>query len=241
MGTDRNGDGTPPDGERPPEQPTDDFPDLPGLPEDVRIPDDAADLADEAEQVRAELYRGSPQPPLPPRSGPRPGYGGAPSFAPVVVLCVAIVITLVSVLALILSGPGRRPDPSPAPDALPDVALRDASGRSVPLSALAPAAILLVERCRCDDLVVETAAAAPPGVTVVVVDRSVRQAPPDLPAGARVRLLADPEGELRSELGLGAPPADAATVVLADRNGLAQVNPAAGSVEPFLASLTELG
>ncbi|HLV59053.1 MAG TPA: hypothetical protein VKY81_09340 [Natronosporangium sp.] len=242
MGTDRDGEGPPRDGDRPSEQPIDDYPDLPRLPDGVRIPDDPAELADEAERVRAELYGGRARPWVPARRIRHPGSGDGPPFAPAVVLCLAIVVALVSLLALALPRPSGGPETPPASRALPDLRLTDASGQPVHLARLVPAAILLVERCRCDRLISETADAAPPGVTVVVIDRSAPRAPADLPAGARLHLLADPEGRLRAELGLGAAPTDAATVVLADREGaVVQVNPAAGSVEPFRASLTGLG
>lgn len=241
MGTDRDGDGPPRDGERPSEQPIDDYPDLPRLPDGVRIPDDPAELADEAERVRAKLYGGRAMAPVSWRRVRPLGSGNARPFAPAVVMCLAIVVALVSLLALVLRGPSGGPESPPPSSALPDLSLTDASGRPVHLAGLVPAAILLVERCSCDRLIAETADAAPPGVTVVVIDRSVPRVPADLPASARLRLLADPEGTLRAELGLGAPPADAATVVVADRDGVVQVNPAADSVEPFLASLTGLG
>src|SRR5690554_3736226 len=109
MGTDRDGDGPPRDGERPSEQPIDDHPDLPRLPDGIRIPDDPAELADEAELVRAQLYGGRTQQPS--RRRWRLGSGDGPPFATTVLLCLAIVIALVSLLAVVLPRPSDEPDP----------------------------------------------------------------------------------------------------------------------------------
>lgn len=237
MGTNRDSDGPPPDGGGWPER-SPDLPELPDLPPDVRIPDDPAELAAEAAQVRAELA-----------GRPGPGHrrrvlapGAGPVRLPAVIMSVAVVITLVSLIAIAWSRPPVPTDPSAAdPAPLPAVTLYDQAGQATTTAGLAPAVIMFVEECRCGGLIDRTAAEAPAGVTVAVVGPSAPSLPAGLGPDADVRSLADPDGALRQALELGAPPAEAATVVLVDRTGVVQVSPAASSVDPYLDALARLG
>lgn len=251
MGSNRDHNGPPPDGDGWSPDPASDLPDLPELPAGVRIPDDPADLAVLAEQVRAELRAGPGSRPVPPDGQPLAPPDGQPlarANGPsprllAAIMCVAVMITVVSLLAMALSRPAPPPAPAEPPASLPAMTLTDAAGRSTEVAALAPAVIIFVERCGCGDLVARTLAEAPAGVTVAVVGGTPAPAAPPgstAPDGA-VRLV-DPEGALRQALELGAPPADAATVVLADAAGvIQQVSPAASSLEPYRDVLAGLG
>ncbi|MEV0717033.1 hypothetical protein [Asanoa sp. NPDC050611] len=206
--------GTPHDGDSGP------FDELPELPPDVRIPDDASELADEAAQVRQELREervgGS-------RSGARvfsgggfrgsvPPEGGAAATEPAS-LRIPLMIMTAALLAAVISlfaaaWPSQRrgvaPTASSSPVAttaarpvLPALDLLDDQGNSVPLATLLPAVLILAEDCPCAAAI---AAEAPPGVTVVAVGSARSGAPlPSTatlpgPATAPVRRLRDPGG-----------------------------------------------
>jgi hypothetical protein len=237
MGKHGNGDNFPADGDRWPDDPAE-LPELPPLPDDVTIPDDPAALAGEAERIRAELARG--------RTPPDGLWDGTtrpePSLAmPLMIMSVAVLITLVSLFGMAWSGTqvNRAADPTRS---LPDVTLTDASGQATSVSRVGPVAIMLVESCECSDLIAETVAAAPPGVTVLAVGSTTPARPPGVPGGSDLRLLADPDGELRAALGLTRPYANSATVVLADQDStITHTVPAATNLSSFedaLATLT---
>lgn len=240
METHGNGDNPPPEGDRPPEEPAD-APDLPALPEGVVIPDDVSALEPDVDKIQAELAGAPPAEPGP----PEPASPREPSPAmPLVIMAVAIAITLVSLFAMAWSGTGTPDRAGNSAPSLPDeVALTDDTGQPRSVGAQAPAAVLLIERCGdCTELIADTAAAAPAGVSVVVVGDSAPRYPPDLPAAAaNLVLLADPDGELRSALTLGPPPAGAATVVLADRDEIVRTTPSTNSIEPYQDALATLG
>ncbi|SCL20896.1 hypothetical protein GA0070616_2133 [Micromonospora nigra] len=216
-----------------------DGPELPDLPPEwgrVVVPDDAAALAAEAAQVRREL-RGAAR-----------GRTRRPALAyPALVIVVALLTTIGGLLVATWPRTGRStglttttPDPTPAGLAgrpLPALDLVDAGQAPVPLRGLLPAVVLLVDGCPCPDRVVEAAAAAPPGVTVVTVSGGRTPTGPPPPG---VRALADPAGGLRAFVNLPARP-DSATVLLVDRGGLlVRVVPAASTVEEYRADLTRL-
>lgn len=250
MGTQHGGDG----GNIPPEgnhgQRPDDSAELPKLPRDVTIPDDLSELAEEAERIRRELADQR-------RAGGKGASGASragpadtePSIGvPLLIMSVAVLVTLLSLFAMAWSGSGgideagTGPDSSP-PSALPDVSLANATGQPVYLIHNLPMVILLVEKCEdCGSLIADTAAAAPPGVTVAVVGASVPQRPAELaPEDPTPLLLADRNGMLRDQLGLGVA-TNAATVVLVDRdNEITQRIPGATTVAQFRADLAELG
>lgn len=236
MGT-HPGDGGngPPDGDRTPD------PELPELPPEwgeVTIPDDASELAAEAEEIRSELLREQ-----------RSGSGRAePSIAlPLFIMSVAVVITLVSLFAMSWSGTssGRGGDPSDGADdrtPLPAISLPDVTGRYVTLASQGPAAILLVESCDCPELVAATVSAAPSGVTVMAVGEEP-PAPPDglAPDKPAPLLLGDPDRSVRGALGLGDPPFGAASVVLVDGDGrVVRSYHTATSVAPYQNDLADL-
>jgi hypothetical protein len=244
MGTLGGGDG----GNRPPEGSG-----LPGLPPEwgtVIVPDDLSELADEVAAVRRELHLDAPQPAwrvlLRRLAGPRvPG----PSLRfPLLIMALAIVATLTGLFTL--AWPKQRPAAPQAHDAgqsvpairastIPALELADANGQVVPLRGLLPAAILLTGECACTELVAGTAAAAPPGVSVVIVVR--RAVAPREPGLARVRALADPAGELRAAVGLDPPPGKAGILLVARDASIVLSLPAESSVAAFKSELTSLG
>lgn len=201
-----NGDASPPDDGGSHHEGLPDFPPEWGS---IIIPDDAAELDQEAALLRAELRReirrhrlrrafGLPETAA--RDG-RPALG-----VPITIMMVAVITTLISLFVVTWD---RRPaDPLPVtglggsanltasaalPQRLADVTLKDAAGTSVALGTLFPAVIMLVDDCACVDLVLRTAELAPGTVTVVVIGSDV-----PILAGApnRVRALADPDGLL---------------------------------------------
>ncbi|WP_446217257.1 hypothetical protein [Micromonospora sp. IBHARD004] len=230
--------------------PPDGLPDLPPEWGRVVVPDDASALAEEARQLRRELRRSRRQATWRRRLGRTHRADGRPSLGlPVLILLVAVLTTLGGLAAVTWPRSPRSEGsptviPYPAtPDPvvpLPALDLVDADDSPVPLRALLPAVILLVDACACADQVAEAAIAAPPGVTVVTVagGRDVRPAPSS--AGAPVRALADPAGGLRAYLHLP-PHAGAATALLVDREGaLVRVVPELETVEDYRADLAGL-
>lgn len=248
MGTHHSGNGgdMPPDGEHPPD------PELPELPPEwgqLAIPDDLSSLADEAEQVRAELADAQrtarpldppdlSDPPEPPTNAAAPTVR-----TPLLIMSVAVLITLISLFAMAWSGAStvaRNGAPS-GPTELPPLHLTDPLGQQVALTTQLPMVMLLVEDCDCQQLIAASIAAAPAGVRVVTVGHSPPAAPTNLaPRDPLPLRLADPTGLVRTELRL-TDPTDAATVVLVDRDGrITRVVPAASSLAQFQGDLTSL-
>lgn len=240
-----NGGNVPPDGDHSPD------PELPELPPEwgeIAIPDDLSELAAETEQIQQELARerregGPVGRPATPTGGGR-GSGEPSIGVPLLIMSVAVMITLISLFAMTWSGTGSVTPTSTdggVPTELPPVALTDAAGRQVSLNASAPMAIMLIEECACDSLIVDTVDAAPSGVTVVAIGHTPPSAPPGLaPGGPAPRLLGDQSGLMRAELGLG-PPTDAATIVLVDEDGrITRTYRAATAVAQYRTELTDL-
>lgn len=250
MGRQHGGDS----GNIPPEgnhgQRPDDSAELPKLPRDVTIPDDLSELADEAERIRRELadQRRAGGSAAQAANRARPDEAEPSIGVPLLIMSVAVLITLLSLFAMAWSGPSGIDQPGTGPDAaqpstLPDVSLTDSVGRPVYLAHHLPMVILLVEECAdCGGLIADTTASAPDGVTVAAVGTSVPQRPAELaPEDPTPLLLADRNGTLRDELGLGAP-TNAATVVLVDGNNeITQRIPGATTIAQFRAELAELG
>jgi hypothetical protein len=221
----------------------DGLPDLPPEWGTVVVPDDASALAGEAELVRRELRRARRRRRL---YRLAPGGDAATLAIPLLIMVVAILATLGSLL--VVTWPSsvvrRTPAPNPTgpapPSTVPDVRLTDRAGTPVQLRDSLPAVLLLVDGCdACGPLVHTTAAAAPQGVSVLVVGRTV----PAVTSGdsPRVRALADPDAALATLFaGL---PADAgtATVVLLKGDGtVAEVVPGTTTAQRFLPALRTL-
>lgn len=239
---------------------------LPDLPPDwgtIVVPDDPAELADEAELVRAELVRARAElvrADLRRRQrqhrlwwllGPdRPGQHSI--RLPAALLVVLVLATLAGLVAVSRAGgewaEGGRPGDdatAAAPDAvvrlpglLPALDLLDPTRGVVSVRSLLPAVILLTEGCGCADLIVATAEAAPPGTAVLVVARAAPQTPPG--AASTVRPLADPAGELRTLLGLPDAAARAGVLVVTRSAEIIHAVPAAKSVNAYRVALSRL-
>ena len=249
-----NGGSWPPEGGGPP----DDLPEIPPEWGVIVIPDDPAELAEEAARVRLELRRDIRRRTwrrrlhLPPPKPRPPGGEDVPTLGvPLLIVSIAVLATLASLFAVAWPAHPRPPAPittaaapdrsaGQAPVALPDVPL------SVPgvgrLRATVPAVILLVDGCDCADFVAGTitaAMAADPGIGVVAVGRT---APSVRPPGPRVWAVADPDDALRKAI--PAVPVRATgkpAVLLTDGAGrLVRILPAANSVEDFRADLPGL-
>lgn len=252
MGTpDGNGEGMP-----------DGWADLPPEWGPVVIPDDAAELADEAAALRRELrhrarherWRRRLGPtwsrllPAPPTSETRP-----PARLPLLIIVTMLITTTATLFTA--AWPGRDPqgaDATPAPQVqqtpavgrtMPALDLITPEQNPVPLHALLPAVVLLIDGCACAQQIRDAALAVPAGVTVVtVVSSGTSPAPvPALPSTAgRVQALADPAGGIRDFVHL--PPAqDTATALLVDQAGtLIRLVPAVSSVQDYQAALPSL-
>ncbi|GAA0815204.1 hypothetical protein [Spirilliplanes yamanashiensis] len=261
-----NGGNRPPDGPVPDGPTPDDLPELPPEWRELVVPDDASALAAEAAAVRAEL-----QARRPPAGRRRPALR-----APVLIMAIAVVVTLASLGSLFVAGwPGisrpatvQRPTGSPA-GRLPALDLLTADGQVVALTKLLPAVIVLVDGCRCDDLVRSATAAVRPGTTVVTVTGRAPSAAPSAPAAPAAqqppgpttaagapathtpvvppagaapaaRALIDPAGELRQSFRLPSPDGTA-SVLLVDRDGgIVRTVPRTASIDDFRPDLARL-
>jgi hypothetical protein len=268
-----NGDGWPPEGGGQPDG-------LPGLPPEwgtIVIPDDPAELAEESTKVRRELRRDARRATWRRRFGlPQKAPGDdsqQPSLGlPLLIMSIAVVATLTSLFAV--AWPGRNNHPILAPNTsrqtatsapsgrkVPDIALTDSTGAAVRLRGVVPAALLLVDGCRCAELVFATAAAAPQTVQVVTIGRAAPTLSPPVaspakavtPTGpaasgstasaaatARLRALADPRDELRSALGLEAPSTHAIVVLVSQSGDILRTLSNVDTIEQFKMELAQL-
>jgi hypothetical protein len=228
------------------------LPDLPPEWGTVIIPDDPAELEQEASQVRRELRRFTRRnrwrrrfhrPPIAQLHASR----ATPTLGlPLLIMAVAILATLTSLFALAWPGPASRltasppRKASPAPSTVPDLSLVAPDGSRAPIRNSLPAVFLLVDGCTCAELMINTAQAVPAGVNVVAVARTAPALPSTAPAGLRLRAVADPEGALRTAYG-GAPPASGVIAILVKQSGEV-IKTATGvtgiaSFQPYLARL----
>ncbi len=242
MGTLRGDNG----GERPPDGGG--LPDFPPEWGTIVIPDDAAELDDEASALRKELRRTARRDRWRQRLGlaRRPGSDTPALGLPLLIMSVAIIATLTSLFAL--AWPGRtitRPltgtagtTATAAP--IPDITLTDANGSPVKLRENLPAVVLLVDGCACTDLVGAAATAAPARVSVLAVARTVPDVPAATPPGKKVRALADQAGTLRATYA-GSPPKTGVVAVLVRSDGrVARVVPEVTKLDDFRAALIAL-
>lgn len=226
---------------------------LPDLPPEwgvVVIPDDLTELDRESAELRREQRRKARRN----RWRKRFGLGAAPDGdappvgAPLLIMSIAIIAALTSLFAITLSTrattiPEVKSTPAPAttPQMI-DLSLPDAQNHEVNIKQTLPAVILLLDGCTCTQLITDTVHAAPPNVTVLVVDRTA----PILPTAVRATALADPEQALLATYAGGpdraAVPAGIPTAVLVDSNGTvrATVSPAT-TLASFQAHLNEIG
>lgn len=248
MGSLRDGDG----GGRPPPD-NGGLPDLPPEWGTVVIPDDLTELDREATVIRRERRRDARRSRWRKRLGMAPNPtdpdGDTPPVGvPLLIMSIAIIAALTSLFAITLTT--RTVNTlSTAPAAVPatslqmiDLTLTDSAGNPIRLRETLPAIILLLDGCSCDQLIRDTAGAAPPNVTVLAVDRAA----PAIPSGASVTSLADPEQALLATYADGpdrsAQPAGVPTAVLVAADGTVTrtVSPAV-HLSDFQAALATLG
>jgi hypothetical protein len=204
---------------------------LPDLPPEwgvVIIPDDPAELAREASQVRRELRRRA-------RSirwrrrlrlRPRKAGEGAGLGIPLMIMAVALVATLTSLFALAWPGPlahpstggPRRTGGGSGASQVADLTLVGVDGSRVQLRNSLPAVVLLTDGCTCSDLELATARAVPAGVGVLAVARIAPPLPSTAPIGLRLQALADPDGRLRAVYG-SSPPTSGVIAILVKGTG----------------------
>lgn len=222
---------------------------LSGLPPDwgsIVLPDDLSELADEVARVRHELRWKARRRRC--RAGLARVFGKRMVRLPALVVAVATFGLLSGMLSLwYVDGrvgtphTGRSPRASAAqPEELPALDLLDPGGRAVAVRSLLPAVLLLVEGCACDGLIADTAAAAPDGVSVLVVGASAPTLPASVGDSGKVRPLADPASELRSTLHLPPRTPKAGVLVVAVTAHVVLTLPAVSSVEQFRAGLAQL-
>ncbi len=249
MGSQRNGDGS----DRPPEG-GGSSDGLPGLPPEwgvIIIPDDLSELDQEAEKIRRDLRKearhdtwrrrlGAP-------GGQHDGQESPTLGMPLLIMAVAIIAAVTSLFTVTLSGRLDKPvgqagagtSASTATTA-PDVTLADAAGATVALRDTLPAVVLLVDGCDCADLVNQTATAAPGGVHVLAVGRTVPTFP--LAPGSQVRRLTDTSGKLIPTYEKPSKAPQSATVILIRRSGeVAFTAPGVTKVDSFRTELAKLG
>lgn len=238
--------------------------DLPDLPEEwgvIVIPDDLSELDDEVEAIRAEL-RLTGEPTRWARFADRPAMRVARRFAattlraPVLIISLAVLVTVASLFASAWPGPPRQPAAQRTAaatgthgDSLPALELVGADGQNVPLRGRLPAVILFIEKCDCARLVSDTVDRVRPHITVITVvapgvAAGTAGTPPTGAApqaqGKTVRVLHDPAGQVRDQLGL-AEPDDTAAVLVVDSGGtiISKIQRTAdfAEIEPQLARL----
>jgi hypothetical protein len=254
MGTLRGDNG----GERPPEGGG--VPDLPPEWGVIVIPDDAAELDDEAGALRREWRRAARINRWRQRLGLAPvrigGHSGSSLALPLLIMSIAIVATLTSLFALVWPNhPVRRAgiQPSAATTAatLADVTLYDAQAKPVRLRDNLPAVILLVDGCDCGSLISAVASGVPATVAVVAVAHVApavpsQPPPPDStgPASAvpatRVRALSDPAGALLTMFRSTTNPPGTAVALLVHKNGEIQAAPVITSFDQIRVDVGQL-
>jgi hypothetical protein len=226
MGTlgESNGGDRPPDGDG-----------LPGLPPEwgtIVIPDDPAELADEAAAVRRELRSASRRSRW--RRRLRLGPRQEPSLGlPLLIMAIAVIATLTSLFAVAWPRSQRQAGTDDQPVRVPNITLYDESGGAVRLDQTVPAVVILVDGCDCRALLSDVANAAEPALNIFAVARqapAVGQAP-------RVRGLSDPNESIRTALGLPRPSGKASVAVFSPTGTLVQLVPTAQSVDEFRGSL----
>ena len=248
MGTPGNGDGWADSGGG-----YDGLPDLPPEWGSIVIPDDPAELADDAALVRHELRWRRRRAVWRRRLGLVPLSGRAPAVLrlPLIITAIAIIAALTSLFAVVW--PPARPSALPragnsaggsAGRSIPVLDLVGADGSPVPLRSLLPAVIILIDGCTCTAQVQNALRAVPPGVRVVTVDRRAAPTATAMPSPqgpvTPIHALLDPTGELRGALRM-TPQPGTATALFAARSGqVVRILPTAGAVGDYPAELSQL-
>lgn len=227
---------------------------LSGLPPEwgtIVVPDDPAELAEEAAEVRRELGRATRRDrwrrifrrrtrTVP----PEPSIG-----LPLLIMAIAVVVTLISLFVVAWPGQQRQVLQSDRSSTrVAEIALVDASGTPVRLRDVLPAVIVLVEGCECHRLLSELAVVSRDHVAIIAVARSspsVAVSPPDdrwapYQSITPVRPLADPSDALRTRLGLPAPTGPASVALISGTGEVVRLVPRSRSVNEFRLDLASL-
>jgi len=208
------------------------LPDLPPEWGTIVIPDDPAELADEADALRRELRGSARRTRLRQALGLSPGQPSALGI-PVVIMTVAILTTLVSLLVVTWGNAPTGSDPAatgthanppaataPAPDLktpFNDLAFTTSAGDRVRVGDIVPTVFLLVDGCACGPLVSSVSGAVPPGVRVVPVTTGApAQAGTD---PTNVLRLVDSAGTLRARFPANTAPDGSATAIVVSKTG----------------------
>ena len=254
MGTLRGDNG----GERPPEGGG--VPDLPPEWGVIVIPDDAAELDDEASALRREWRRAARINRWRQRLGLTPvkigGHSGSSLALPLLIMSIAIVATLTSLFALVwpnhpVRRTGTQPSAATTAATLADVTLYDTQAKPVRLRETLPAVILLVDGCDCGRLISAVSSGTPATVTVMAVAHAApavpAQSPPadsagraSAPPATRVRALADPAGVLLSTFRSTTNPPGTAVALLVRKDGEIQAAPVITSFDQIRIGVDEL-
>lgn len=243
MSTSADGDSRPDNG------PYDGLPDLPADWGRVVIPDDPAELADEAAEVRRELRLRARRDSWRRRLGlPSTTSRPSPLRLSLIAISFALLATLTGLFAIAWPGqprplPTARTTPNPPGRTLPALELLGEDGQPVPLRGLLPAMIILIDDCACADELEAAVRAAPPGVAVVAVSgRRTVPGPQTMPApgGGTPRFLTDPAAELRASVQLVRRPGTATAVLVSGSGEIVRTIPALTSVADYQADLVGL-
>lgn len=223
---------------------------LRGLPPEwgtIVVPDDAAELADEAAAVRRELRRATRQSRWRRRFGvPARFRSSEPSLGlPLLIMAIAVIATLTSLFAVAWPKSQRQTIAGDGtPLRVPEVTLYDERGAPVKLPDVLPGVVVLVDGCECAGLLTELAGTADPKLSIVAVARKAPKvaAPPGssspAPRTNRVRALADPTESLRTALGLPKPSGSASVAIYSASGELINMLPTAKKVDEFRGELT---
>ncbi|WP_433054918.1 hypothetical protein [Dactylosporangium sp. CS-033363] len=165
-------------------------------------------------------------------------------------MTIAVIATLVSLFAVAWPGRAPRTSPrvgsptnSPAAVSLTGVSLTDADGKPVGIVEIAPAVVLIVDGCTCEELIRSTADAvvtAKSRARVVVVAMRAPTLPTQLNEQATVRSLADPNSSLRASVPTLAGERTTAAVLINDRGRLVKAVRSVTSPEEFKGELLSL-
>jgi hypothetical protein len=226
----------------------------------IVIPDDAAELDDEASALRREWRRAARINRWRQRLGLSPvkigGHSGSSLALPLLIMSIAIVATLTSLFALVwpnhpVRRTGTQPSAATTAATLADVTLYDAQAKPVRLRETLPAVILLVDGCDCGRLISAVSSGTPATVTVMAVAHAApavpAQSPPadsagraSAPPATRVRALADPAGVLLSTFRSTTNPPGTAVALLVRKDGEIQAAPVITSFDQIRADVGEL-
>jgi hypothetical protein len=211
----------------------DDLPPLPPEWGELVVPDDASALADEAQEIRAELRaerrRRRWERIFRTRRWERYGLSG-----PLLVLVLVVVASFASLLMTVLPTPPRAPKPAPLArpsisagvpgGLLPDVTLPRGDGTPLAIRQLRPAVVLLIaDSCNCQSLISSYVdATAEARMELLVIGEKRKPAVPEL-AMSRIVGLTDPKATLAHALVVHSLPGQPTSILVRGSGVIARV------------------